>query len=98
MGSGGGGSILPSVYTYPSNGQRGEGKDMVPETPPCENHVGLGLVPAVPQDQLITDQLNRVRIGRPFVLPWSGARSGDVWIWSGGGVRREGALRRAVHG
>jgi hypothetical protein len=65
----------------------GEGKDMVPETPPLSMIMfGLGLRsghhPSL--DQLISSQLNQ--IGRPFVVGArrAGALSGDVGIWSWG--------------
>ena len=49
----------------------------------------------MPQEHLIATQLNRVRIGRPFVAG-RGARGGAEWRWVdfelGGGVRVAGGI------
>jgi hypothetical protein len=59
----GGAHSVPSC-SHPDRGLTGEGKDMVPETPPCENHVWTGTHLCSGSDQLITTQLISVQIVR----------------------------------
>jgi len=63
---------------------RGEGKDMVPETPPISDHVGQGLIPAM--HQINSSQLNSIvsGFGRAFCCRGAVALSGDGWILSWG--------------
>jgi hypothetical protein len=60
---------------------------MVPERPPCDDPVGLGLISALAQ--INSSQLNSIAFGSACIrfAVERGARSGDVWIWSWGGVR-----------
>ncbi len=53
---------------------------MVPETPPCENHVWTGIGPTdlySASDQLIATQLIRAWIGHPFIV--GSGRGGAEW-------------------
>jgi hypothetical protein len=62
---------------------RGEGKDMVPETPPTRNHVGQGLTAGLFPDHLI--QLVDAQSTGVWGLE-------DAWILIWGGVERTGHL------
>jgi hypothetical protein len=69
---------------------RGEGKDLIPETPHLKScWTGIRLC-SVMSTQLIATQPIRVRIGRPFCCRarGAGALSGDGWMlrWGGMGV------------
>jgi hypothetical protein len=74
-----GGSILPSVYTYPSN-ERGEKGKTWSQRPPHVILFGLGLRsshhPYSASDQLISSQLNQ--IGVPLLFATQG-RGGAEW-------------------